>query len=139
MIQNAALKSIQCIASYNGNYRFWAWLKKIAYHEFCRAIKSLRKYSYHTAVGYFEWKQYEGRDDFAEWENEQVASFLLSAVNEGQRQIIVEKIFHGKTLVEIGREKDICRSTMSARYRNGLKQMRKLYIKEFSITYNNRK
>lgn len=68
-----------------------------------------------------------------------MASFLLNAVNENQRQIIIEKIFPGKTLVEIGRAENICRSTMSFRYRNGLKQMRKLYIKEFSITYRNRK
>jgi len=65
VIQNAAFKSIQCIASYNGNYRFWAWLKKIAYHEFCRAIKSIRKYSCETSIEYFEWKRYEGCDDFA--------------------------------------------------------------------------
>ena len=107
VIQNAALKFIQCIASYNGNYRFWAWLKKIAYYEFCRAIKNIRRYSCETSLEYFEWKRYEGRDDFVQWESEQVASFLLSAVNEGQRQIIVEKLFHGKTLVEIWRGKNI--------------------------------
>jgi RNA polymerase sigma factor (sigma-70 family) len=136
VIQNAALKSIQCITSYNGKYRFWAWLKKIAYHEFCRAIKNIRKYSCETSTRYFEWKWYEGRDDFAQWKSEQVAHFLLNAVNESQRQIIVEKLFHGKTLVEIGREKNICRSTVGARYRRGLKQMRKMYIQEFSAAYH---
>jgi len=59
-------------------------------------------------------------------------------VNEGQRQIIVEKLFHGKTLVEIGQEKNICRSTVGARYRKGLKQMEKVYIKELSAIYHNR-
>ena len=136
VIQNTAVKSIQCIASYNGNYRFWAWLKKIAYHEFCRAIKNIQRYSYETSTEYFEWKRYEGRNNFAEWESEQVADFLLSAVNESQRQIIVEKLLHGKTLVEIGREKNICRSTVGARYRNGLKQMKQLYIQEFSAAYH---
>jgi len=138
VIQNTALKSIQCIASYNGKYRFWAWLKKIAYHEFCRAIKNARRLFCETSIGYLEWKRYEGRDDFAKWESEQVVDFLLSAVNECQRQIIVERLFHGKTLVEIGREKNICRSTVGARYRNGLKQMRKVYIREFSSTYHSR-
>ncbi|WP_347491239.1 recombinase family protein [Desulfoscipio sp. XC116] len=66
VIQNTALKSIQCIASYNGNYRFWAWLKMIAYHEFCRIIKNIRRYSCEISMEYFEWKRYEGRDDFAQ-------------------------------------------------------------------------
>lgn len=136
VIQNTALKSIQCIASYNGEYRFWAWLKKIAYHEFCRAIKNTKKYSCETLIGYLEWKWYEGHDDLAEWESEQTNDFLLSTVNEDQRQIIVEKLFYGKTLVEIGHEKNICRSTVGARYRNGLKRMRKVYIQEFSAAYH---
>ncbi|MEA4969133.1 MAG: sigma-70 family RNA polymerase sigma factor [Candidatus Pelethousia sp.] len=138
VIQNAALKSIQCIAFYNGKYRFWAWLKKIAYHEFCRAIKNARRLSCEASIEYFEWKRYEGRDDFAEWESEQTVEFLLSTVNEGQLQIIVEKIFDGKTLVEIGRETNICRSTVDARYRSGLKQMRKVYIQGFSAAYHNK-
>lgn len=139
VIQGTALKSIQCIASYNGKYRFWAWLKKIAYHEFCRAIKSIRKYSYETSIGYFEWKRYDGCDDFAEWESAQTVGFLLHAVNECQRQVIVEKLFHGKTLAKIGREKNICRSTVGARYRNGLKQIRQVSIQEFSATHHNRR
>lgn len=136
VIQNAALRFIQGIASYNGSYRFWAWLKKIAYHEFCRALKSIRKYSCETSGEYSEWKHYEGRDDFAEWEGNQVAGLLLDAVNEGQRKIIVEKLFYGKALDEIGRENSICHSTVGARYRSGLNRMRKLYLGEFSATSN---
>ena len=136
VIQNATLRSIQGIASYNGSYRFWAWLKKIAYHEFCRALKSIKKYACETSAEYSEWKHYEGRDDFSEWESKQVVSALLDAVNEGQRKIIIEKLFYGKALDEIGRENNICHSTVGARYRSGLKRMRKLYLGEFSATSN---
>jgi RNA polymerase sigma factor (sigma-70 family) len=88
VIQNAALKSIQYIASYNSNYRFWAWLKEIAYHEFCRVIKNIKRYSCEILVDDFEQKQYTNRDEFAEWESNQIVSFLLSIVAKGKRQII---------------------------------------------------
>lgn len=61
---------------------------------------------------------------------------MLDAVNEGQRKIIVEKLFYGKALDEIGRENNICHSTVGAQYRSGLKRMRKLYLGEFSATSN---
>ena len=136
VIQNAALRSIQSIASYNGNYRFWAWLKEIAYHEFCRALKNIKKYSCETSTEYFEWKHYEERDDFAGWESNQLVGLLLDAVNEGQRKIIAEKLFYGKALDEIGRENNICHSTVGARYRSGLKKIRKLYLGKFSAISN---
>lgn len=40
---------------------------------------------------------------------------------------------HGKTLVEIGQEKNIYHLTVGVRYRCGL---RELYIQEFYATYN---
>lgn len=78
------------------------------------------------------------RDDFAEWESEQVVDFLFGAVNEDQCQIIVEILFYGKTLVGLGHENSICRSMIGAQYRSGLKQMRKLYTKEGYVIYCNK-
>ena len=120
------LRTFRLLSSYNGQYRFWTWMRLLIKSEFHRYyIRKRKEITSDDAVRIQHEKQVVcGNSNIDRWVDNEHVNELLSVLSDRERYVVVEHLFKHRMQKEIAVDLHICRQRAHQLYHRALKKMR---------------
>ena len=128
------LRTFQYLSSYNGQYRFWTWMRLLVKTEFCRMCSQKSKvlYSDEAVRIQLDARECHGKSNIDRWMDREHVSDLLSILSECERYVVVEYLFKHRQQKEIAVDMHVCRQKAHEVYQRALRKMREYELSEIS-------
>lgn len=125
IVHNSLLRAWQYRYSFNGQYRFITWVRRIAYHECYRYYAAQKKHGF-ISTDLIEQMICATTRDIEQMLDRQLVIALLNVLTKEQQEIVIRRIWGEEVLENTIREKDWGRSTASAKFQRALEKMREI-------------
>ena len=116
--QTIWLKIYAGLDNYNSQYRFWSWMRQLLRTELQRLYKKGKRYliSDESVRLIVEKNQTSKKNNIDNWVDDENIRFLLSPLNDREREVLVRHLFKGETQVEIAKDFGAVKSRINQIY-----------------------
>ena len=130
------LRAFRLLASYNGKYRFWTWMKLLIKAEFHRMhMRQKKEIASDDAIRIqHETRGDHGKSNIDRWVDNEHVNELLSVLNDRERYVVIEYLFNGWRQKDMAVEMRVCRQKVSEVYRRALRKMKKYELSNGGYT-----
>ena len=120
------LRTFRLLSSYNGQYRFWTWMRLLIRTEFHRSyVCKKNEITSDDAVRIqHETRVVHGKSNIDRWVDNEHVNELLSVLSDRERYVVIEYLFKGRQQKELAVEMHVCRQKVSEVYNRALRKMR---------------